>query len=78
MAKVMVSIPDDLLTRIDEEARRRSTSRSALLAQAADRELALRQPEAVRAAVERSRARFAAAGGFEAAFVVRAVRDSRH
>lgn len=30
MAKVMISLPDDLLEQIDSEARRRQTSRSAL------------------------------------------------
>ncbi len=36
----MVSIADDLLAKLDAEAKRRSTSRSALLAAAAQRELA--------------------------------------
>ncbi|MGH3698222.1 MAG: ribbon-helix-helix protein, CopG family [Pseudonocardiaceae bacterium] len=44
MAKVMVSLPDDVLERVDEEARRRSTSRSALLTLAARRELERRDP----------------------------------
>jgi len=37
MATVMVSLPDDLLARIDAAARQRSTTRSALLAAAAVR-----------------------------------------
>jgi metal-responsive CopG/Arc/MetJ family transcriptional regulator len=37
MSKVMVSLPDELLARIDREAERRSLSRSALLAAAARR-----------------------------------------
>jgi len=41
MAKVMVSIPDDLLTEIDLEAKRQGTSRSGLLQKAAKREIGL-------------------------------------
>ncbi len=36
MAKVMVSLPDDLLDAVDAEARRRSTTRSGLLRAFAD------------------------------------------
>jgi hypothetical protein len=39
MAKVMVSFPDELLARIDAEARRRGTTRSGLLQLAAKREV---------------------------------------
>ncbi len=77
MAKVMVSLPDDLLARIDEEARRRSGSRSALLATAARAELQRQDPDAIRAAVERSRRRFADVGEFDSAAAVRAERDAR-
>jgi metal-responsive CopG/Arc/MetJ family transcriptional regulator len=73
----MVSIADDLLAEIDAEAARRSTSRSALLALAARRELARRDPERVAAAIERSEQRFRDAGSFEAVDLVRAARDSR-
>jgi hypothetical protein len=41
MAKVMVSIPDDLLAEIDSEAIRQGTSRSALLQKAARLEIGL-------------------------------------
>lgn len=73
----MVSLPDDLLTRIDEEARRRSLSRSALLAAAARRELARRDPAAMAEAVVRSERRFAGAGSFDSGDLVRADRDAR-
>jgi metal-responsive CopG/Arc/MetJ family transcriptional regulator len=43
----MVSLPEELLQQIDEEARRRSMSRSALLAVAARRELSRPEPTAV-------------------------------
>src|SRR5215469_13250853 len=77
MAKVMVSLPDDLLHSIDAEARRRATSRSALLAAAARRELTRRDPDAVAAAIRRSEERFRAAAAFDAARLVRADRDGR-
>lgn len=77
MSKVMVSLADDLLAQIDAEAKRRSTSRSALLAVAARRELARRDNDLVRAAIERSEQRFSNSGAFEAADLVRADRDSR-
>ncbi len=73
----MVSLPDDLLARVDSEARRRSTSRSALLTLAARRELERRDPTAVQAAITRSRERFRTAGAFESADLVRADRDAR-
>jgi metal-responsive CopG/Arc/MetJ family transcriptional regulator len=77
MSKVMVSFPDELLRQLDEEARRRSTSRSALLAAAVRRELAQPDPDAVRDAVARSERRFRAAGAFDATDLVRRDRDGR-
>jgi predicted transcriptional regulator len=41
MAKVMISIPDALLDMLDQEAERQRTTRSALLQNAARRELGL-------------------------------------
>jgi hypothetical protein len=41
MAKVMVSIPDDLLGQIDAEARRRGVSRSGFLQEAARQRIGL-------------------------------------
>jgi metal-responsive CopG/Arc/MetJ family transcriptional regulator len=76
MSKVMVSIADELLERIDAEAKRRSTSRSALLATAAQRELARRDNDLVAAAIERSEKRFHDSGTFESADLVRADRES--
>jgi metal-responsive CopG/Arc/MetJ family transcriptional regulator len=77
MSKVIVSLADDLLAELDAEAKRRSTSRSALLATAARRELTRRDPEKVAAAIARSEQRFRHTGAFDAADVVRADRDSR-
>lgn len=77
MSKVMVSLPEDLLTAVDDEVRKRSTSRSAFLAAAARRELSRRDPEQVSAAILRSEERFRRAGSFEATTLVRRDRDSR-
>ena len=77
MAKVMVSVPDELLAQIDAEAARRATSRSALLAVAARNELRRPDSAAVRDAIARSEERFLRAGRFEAADLVRVGRDAR-
>lgn len=77
MSKVMVSLPADLLAALDTEAKRRSTSRSALLASAARRELARPDSEQVAAAIARSERRFDDAGTFDAADLVRQDRDSQ-
>ena len=77
MAKVMVSLPEELLRQIDREAERRSVNRSALLAAAARRELDRPDPNAVAEAIARSERRFAEAGAFEAADLIRRDRDSR-
>ena len=77
MSKVMVSMADELLAEIDAEAKRRATSRSALLAVAARRELDRRDPVQVAEAIARSEQRFREAGKFEAAQLVRRDRDTR-
>jgi len=77
MSKVMVSLPEELLQEVDEEARRRSISRSALLAAAARRELARTDPGAIDEAIRRSERRFRAAGSFDAADLVRQDRNGR-
>ncbi len=41
MAKVMISIPDDLLRQVDLEAQRQGTSRSALVQKAVKREIGI-------------------------------------
>jgi metal-responsive CopG/Arc/MetJ family transcriptional regulator len=73
----MVSLPDDLLAELDAEVKRRSISRSALLAAAARRELARHDPAELAAAIERSERRFAATGSFESADLIRSDRDAR-
>ncbi|MDA8288911.1 MAG: ribbon-helix-helix protein, CopG family [Actinomycetota bacterium] len=77
MSKIMVSLPEELVHEIDEVARQRSMSRSALLAAAARREIARPRPADVDDAITRSEQRFRSAGRFEAADLVRRDRDSR-
>jgi len=74
----MISLPDELLHRIDDEARRRGGSRSAFLRDAARRELGWPDPAALDAAVARARAAAQGAGAFDSTALVRAERDARH
>jgi len=75
--KVMVSMPDELLERIDRAADERGTSRSAFLQEAARRELGWPDPAAIDAALERGRAALAGTGSFEAAELIRTEREAR-
>lgn len=75
MPKVMVSLPADLLVDLDREAARRGTSRSALLAVAARRELEQQDPADLDAALARARAALRSSGAFEAADLVRGERE---
>lgn len=73
----MVSIPDGLLERIDREARRRESSRSRFLQDAALRQLGHPDPETAHRAVVEARAALAGSGSFESADLIRADRDAR-
>lgn len=75
MAKVLISLSDDLLARIDKEARSLGSTRSGFLQEAARRQLGWAAPEAIDGALERGRAALAAMGAFESADVIRADRD---
>jgi metal-responsive CopG/Arc/MetJ family transcriptional regulator len=77
MAKVLISIPDDLLVRVDREAARRSTSRSGLLQTAVRRELGWPDAEEIDAAIDRGRAALASTESFESTEMIRADRDDR-
>ena len=77
MAKVLISVPDDLLERIDREARARGSNRSAFLRDAAQRELGWPDPGALAAALQRGRAALAAAGAFESAQLIGRDRRAR-
>jgi len=72
MAKVMVSLPDDLLAEVDAEARRGGTTRSAVMRQFADS--ALRRRREARAAAMRSLLREASPHGGHAAERVKSTR----
>ncbi len=71
----MVSLPEELLEDLDREAVRRGSSRSALLALAARRELQQIDPAEVDAALSRARLAMRSAQAFESADLVRAERD---
>jgi len=73
----MVSIPDELLSRIDREADERGTTRSGFLQEAARRELGWPDPARVDAALNRGRAALAGAGSFESAELIRSEREAR-
>jgi hypothetical protein len=75
MAKVMVSLPDDLLGALDAEAKRRGTTRSALLQAGARHEIGRlpREREVVLADLERLSREWR--GPVDAAALVRAERS---
>jgi predicted transcriptional regulator len=75
--KVMISLPDDLLERIDRAAAERHTSRSAFIQEATRHELGWPDAALVDKALERARAALAGAGRFESAELIRAERDNR-
>jgi len=77
MPKVMISMPEDLLERIDRATAARRTTRSAFLQEAARRELGWSDPATIDAALARARAALAVAGDFESAHLIRAERDAR-
>jgi metal-responsive CopG/Arc/MetJ family transcriptional regulator len=78
MAKVMISLPDELLAQLDAEARQRGTTRSAFIATATGHELARRDIRAIDEAIARSRARFRQHPlATSIAELVRVERDSR-
>jgi hypothetical protein len=76
MSKILVSLPDDLLERIDREARARGTNRSRFLQEAARRQLGWPDPAALRAALTRGRRALAEIGSFESADLIRKQRQA--
>lgn len=75
--KVMISLPDDLLERIDRVARERETTRSAFLQEAARRELGWPDATVIDAAIARGQGALAGAGAFESTELIRADREAR-
>jgi predicted transcriptional regulator len=77
VAKILVSIPDDLLERVDREAERRRTTRSALFQQAALHELGWPDADAIDSAIARGRGALQGVGSFESGDVIRQDREGR-
>jgi predicted transcriptional regulator len=77
MGKVLISVPDELLERIDRAAKARKTTRSRFLEEAAQHELGWPTAESMDAAVKRAREALASAGPFEAGDVIRRDREVR-
>jgi hypothetical protein len=75
--KVMVSLPLELLKRIDREVGERGTTRSGFLQEAARRELGWPDPVAIDTALARGRAALAGSGSFESAELIRIERAGR-
>ncbi len=75
--KVLVTMPDDLLERIDRATRNADSTRSDFLQEAARRRLGWPDPVAIDAALERGRAALANAGSFESAELIRSERGER-
>ena len=75
--KVMISMPEDLLGRVDRVAGQRGTSRSGFLQEIARRELGWPDPVAFDAAIERGRRALAGVDAFESAELLRGERDAR-
>jgi hypothetical protein len=76
-AKVLVTIPSDLLERIDRETETLGQTRSEFLQEAARRRLGWPDPLAIDAALLRGRAALSDLGGFESAEVIRSQREER-
>jgi Arc/MetJ-type ribon-helix-helix transcriptional regulator len=75
--KVLVTMPVDLLERIDRETRSLGQTRSEFLQEAVRRRLGWPDPLTVDAALLRGRAALAELGSFESAEVIRSEREER-
>lgn len=75
--KVLVTMPDDLLARIDRETDNIGSTRSDFLQEAARRQLGWPDPTVIDAALARGRSALSKAGSFEAADLIRAEREGR-
>lgn len=75
--KLKISMPKDLLARVDRAAGDRGRTRSGFLQEVVRRELGWPDPVEFDAAVARGRRALAEAGPFEAAEVIRKERDAR-
>jgi Ribbon-helix-helix protein, copG family len=75
--KVLVTMPSELLDRIDRETATLGQTRSEFFQEAVQRRLGWPDPLVVDAALLRGRAALSDVGGFESADVVRAQRDEK-
>lgn len=77
MAKVMISIPDDLLRQVDLEAQRQGTSRSALMQKAVKREIGIviTDPDQIIRRLEAMSEKVKWDGSIDAAAMIRQERD---
>jgi hypothetical protein len=75
--KVLVTMPDDLLERIDRETKIIGQTRSDFFQEAARRRLGWPDPLAVDAALLRGRAALGNLGSFESAEVIRSQREEQ-
>ena len=71
MSKVLISLPDDLLKRIDREVHARRSSRSRFIQEAARRELGWASVEVIGAALVRGRDALSGVGNFESTQMIR-------
>ena len=76
MAKVLISMPDELLAAIDAAVRRRRMSRSEFIQGAARDALSIPDRGRIEDAVARGRAAIARIGAFDSAAEIRADRDA--
>jgi len=77
MAKVLISMPENLLADIDREADRRGLSRSAFLRNAAQREIGWRDPKDIEAAMTAGQAAMADLGPFDSTELIAADKRAR-
>ncbi len=77
MSKLLITVPDELLDRIDRAARARKTTRSRFIEEAAQHELGWPATDSMDAAVKRAREALAFVGPFEAAELIRRDREAR-
>lgn len=77
MAKVMISMPDDLLASVDSEAARRKTTRSGLLQDLARREVGRPSKEELMAKLEEIRSWSRSDEPFDVVEEIHKMRDER-
>jgi metal-responsive CopG/Arc/MetJ family transcriptional regulator len=77
MTKVLISMPEDLLARLDKEVSARRSTRSRLVEQAVRRELGWPATDELDRAVERARAALSSVGSVDTTALIRRDRDTR-